>query len=692
MLGWHDDRPLAEIFEAKDAKKIASALRAHTVSDLLSHYPRNYSVNGAQVPLEIMAAGEQVTVVAEVLDVERSISRNGMTITKITLHDGNSQLTATFFRVKFIAAALAPGTHAMFTGKLGFYREEPQLQHPQYVILRLPDGQAPKRLSATHSSLEEKLAHRDYIPIYPATRTLTSWQIFDYIDTLLAKLPPIVEPLDKPPVDLPSMDAAIRGIHAPGPEGPEPHRDRLKYNEAIELSLVMALRLDDTKHRRALPSPAKKDGLGAQLLTQLPYELTAGQKQVIAEISADLAQKAPMSRLLQGEVGSGKTVVAVAAMLQVIDNGHQCAFLAPTEVLAGQHYISLTALLAKLPLKVVLLTGSQNREERNSALLDIISGTADIVVGTHAIFQNSVEFFRLGLAIIDEQHRFGVEQRDRLRMKGEGTPHLLVMTATPIPRTIAITAFGDLTVSSLRELPRGRQKIASFVVPEYRPGWAQRTWQRLAEEISAGRQAYVVCPAIEGDGGVKQVHSWLAETLFPKLRVEILHGKMRPAEKESVMRAFSAGDIDILVATTVIEVGVDVPNASVMVIREADHFGISQLHQLRGRVGRGEHGSICFFMTNSVQELALERLHIVAATTSGFELAEADVEFRREGDILGAAQSGRSRLALLNLRRDIPLIERANQDAKALVSRNRKLAEALVVDIAPDDQAFLDKS
>ncbi|KQB83866.1 ATP-dependent DNA helicase RecG [Corynebacterium oculi] len=684
MLGWSDTRLLNQVLPAKEARALHKHLGVTTVEELLEYYPRLYSRHGFGVSVEGAGEGEHVTCVGEVQQVEESYTRAGKLLTRVTLSDGTHSLVATFFQSRWISQQLLPGTRGMFSGKLRYFRDIPQLQHPTYVLL----GHTAR---AGTAEMAEVLAERDYLPIYPAKKSLTSWRIMGAIERVLHALPPAPEPLDEVPADLVGFDEALRGIHQPGPEGPEPHQLRLKYNEALALACVMALRRADSSQRKALPSAPREQGLEQSLRAALPFDLTPGQQNVVADISQDLAREEPMSRLLQGEVGSGKTIVALLAMLQVVDNGHQCALLAPTEVLAIQHARSLTETLlrAGVAASVVLLTGSMSTAARKEALLAIVSGQADIVVGTHAIIQDAVEFFRLGLVVVDEQHRFGVEQRDRLRLKG-GSPHLLVMTATPIPRTIAMTVFGDLEVSTLRELPGGRRPIRTWVVPDSKPAWVHRAWERIREEVAAGRQAYVVCPRIEGEDGVIEV----AGRILPELRVEMLHGKLPAAEKDEVMRRFAAGEIDVLVSTTVVEVGVDVPNATVMMIMEAERFGISQLHQLRGRVGRGGFDSLCLLATAMTpEESGWERLAAVAATTDGFALAEQDLRLRQEGDVLGEAQSGRNRrIRLLDLFCDQELIERANEDAVALVGRNRAVAEEIAADIAPDSQDFLEKS
>ncbi|MGH8891520.1 MAG: ATP-dependent DNA helicase RecG, partial [Acidothermaceae bacterium] len=521
-------------------------------------------------------------------------------------------------------------------------------------------------------------------------------------------------------------------------------RARLAFDEAFVLQVAMAQRRRFAASFPAIPRKPVAGGLLDAFDQRLPFELTAGQQLVGETIAAELALDHPMHRLLQGEVGSGKTVVALRAMLTVVDCGGQAALLAPTEVLAQQHFRSLSTMLGPLAMRgqlggadratsVTLLTGSMNVAARKRALLDAASGEAGIVIGTHALLQEHVQFADLGLVVVDEQHRFGVEQRDALRAKArdDRRPHVLVMTATPIPRTIAMTVYGDLEVSTLDELPKGRAPITTHVAPvAERPAWRNRVWQRVREEVEAGHQVYVVCPRIGGDEAddepdddvpddelaatdesktdqdekrpplaVLDVASQLAEYDLIGLRVEILHGRMHPDAKDAVMRAFVAGEVDVLVATTVIEVGVDVPNATAMVVLDADRFGISQLHQLRGRVGRGSAESICLLVTEaSPYAPSRDRLDALAKTSDGFVLSELDLEQRREGTILNQRQHGRSDLQLLSLTRDRDIIEAARADAAALIDadpellEHRGLATELARLMAAADVEFLDKA
>lgn len=698
MLGWKDDRPLTEVLPGKVAKALTKSFGYSTCGQLLmNHYPRDYIRQGRdfQAFAEREAPeGSFITISGTVTHVSKRPIRNGFVL-NVTV---DNTYTAVYFNGVWQERVLYPGMRVLFSGKLKFFNSQAQLQHPEFLILDAPRGESAvsKRWGGTLKAIsqfvdvEELLRDREWLPVYPASSTLKTWTIMAAIHHVLKTLPPIQDPLDIS--DL-TFDKAIRDIHEPGPEGPQRAIDRLKYNEALGIGLVMALRRRDTRHWRAFAMPPADDGYRAEMLAKVPFDLTAGQKQVLRDIDRDISEAVPMSRLLQGEVGSGKTLVAVAAMLSAVDAGRQAALLAPTEVLAHQHARSISAMLPD-DIRLTVLSGSMKTAEKRQALLDIVSGEADIVVGTHAIIQQTVEFYSLGLVVVDEQHRFGVEQRDTLRMKApEGTfPHVLVMTATPIPRTIAMTVFGDLEVSSLHELPGGRKPIQSSVLPETKASWVRRGWERIREEVDAGRQAYVVCPRIEGEGGVLELAEALEEGPLEGLRIMVLHGRMD--DKDDRMAAFARGEVDVLVSTTVIEVGVDVPNATVILIRESENFGVSQLHQLRGRVGRGGNASLCLFHTLAAPNSpSFERISKIAATSSGFELTELDMEYRREGDVLGTRQSGRQRtLQLLDLSQDLMIIERAYEDAYVLVDEDPELAFELTVEIREEEQEYLDKS
>ena len=699
MLGWRDERPLAEVIPAADAKALQKAHGYTQCWELLEHYPRTYRMRDTDLDPSGIHEGQIFTVVGTVVRTQVRPAKRQMFIA--TVREGNQDFDAVFFGSNYAMRMLREGTQVMMLGTIKVYRGIVQLQHPDFYVLGASETQATGSLRSLsqYGSLDKILGDRRYIPIYPATAKMNTWRIMGAIGVILDSLPPIREPLPSTPAGLLSFDDAIRHVHRPDDDGPAQAIRRLKYNEALGIALAMALRRRDAAHHTAPALARAAEKARTTLIDSLPYQLTDGQSQVIDEIGEEIATTHPMNRLLQGEVGSGKTVVALVSMLQAVDAGHQCAMLAPTEVLATQHGRSLQNLLdaAGLDTRVVVLTGSMSVGAKRETLLQIIAGDADIVVGTHAIIQDTVDFYKLGFVVVDEQHRFGVEQRDALRGKtgsDDITPHMLVMTATPIPRTIAMTVFGDLAVSTLKELPGGRRPIQSSMVPEAYPTWVARSLARIREEVDAGHQAYVVCPRIDGEGGVIEITEMLSDGPFRDLRVACLHGRMRGEDKDAVMSSFAAGEIDVLVSTTVIEVGVDVPNATVMLVRESECFGMSQLHQLRGRVGRGGHQSLCLFHTLADPgTLSFERVSEVAATSDGFELAELDLRHRQEGDVLGTNQSGTLRtLKLLNLSQDLAVIERANGDAAALVEKNPERAQELVADIEERSLEYLDKS
>ena len=718
------DDALDRVIGAKPATLLAEYLDVHTVGDLLRHYPRRYADQGQLTPIAGLTPGEDVTVVAEVRScTSRQMQTKKGTIQNAVIWDGSRTLNLTFFNQRRLDKTLTPGRKALFAGRVTTYGKKRTLQltHPRYQLL---DGDA------------DELAEfsRPLIPVYPATKDLPSWtiqlcvrQVFDVLDEPLDPLPQSLREQHR----LLGLGAALRAVHRSNDrsEIAAAHR-RLKWDEAMAVQLTLAQRRQEAALRPAPACPRRDGGLAAAFDAALPFTLTAGQRQVGELLAAELAHEHPMNRLLQGEVGSGKTVVALRAMLQVVDAGRQAVLLAPTEVLAAQHARSLRDMLgdlgragelgsADIATRIVLLTGSLPARVRKQALLDAASGAAGIVVGTHALIQDRVSFADLGMVVVDEQHRFGVEQRDALRGRAaDGTsPHVLVMTATPIPRTVAMTVYGDLEVCSLRELPGGRSPISTTVVPVgEKPSWLDRVWRRITEEIAGGRQAYVVCPRIggedaagedtsdgEGSGrppiAVLDLAPQLAEGPLAGLRLGVLHGRLPGEVKDAVMRSFTAGEVDVLVATTVVEVGVDVPNATVMVIMDAQRFGISQLHQLRGRVGRGADPGLCLLVTDSPEGTAArERMDAVAQTTDGFQLARLDLELRREGDVLGAVQSGRrSALKLLSLLRDEDLIGQAREAAQHLVETDAELAEhpslaRLAADLLDEERAqFLQK-
>ncbi len=697
--------PLRGVVGDKAAKLLADVFELATVGDLLEHYPRRLEDRGKLTDFRDLVLDEHVTVLAKTKSVQNKTfkPKGGGRLasrTEVVITDGERDLMCTFFRQHWRQDQLVPGTVALFSGKVSVFNRKRQLTHPTCEILGRGYDLDDFEDSVTDGSI------RRWLPIYPASAKLTSKMIMDSVGLVLSVLDPLPDPLpDEIRVreGLLGYDEAIRAIHQPDSrELWEAARRRLQYDEAFVLQTVLAQRRAFTRALEAVPRPGRPDGLLERFDAALPFVLTDGQREIGQQISTDLTQGHPMHRLLQGEVGSGKTVVALRAMLQVVDSGGQAALLAPTEVLAQQHHRSIVAMLGAMAeggmlggaedaTRVALVTGSLSASRKRGALLDAVSGSAGIVIGTHALLEQAVQFADLGLVVVDEQHRFGVEQRAALTDKaGVTPPHVLVMTATPIPRTIAMTVFGDLDVSTLRELPHGRAAIQSTVVPAgERPDWLDRAWQRVREEVAQGHQVYVVCPRIGGDPesamqeapedaetadrrpplAVADVAAMLVEGPLADLRVFVLHGRLPADEKDDLMRKFAAGDIDVLVATTVIEVGVDVPNAALMVVMDADRFGVSQLHQLRGRVGRGAVPGLCLLVTDApVDSPSRQRLEAVAATTDGFELSRLDLENRREGDVLGATQSGkRSSLRLLSVLRDEDVIVSARATADSVV-------------------------
>ncbi|WP_226653856.1 ATP-dependent DNA helicase RecG [Leifsonia sp. LS1] len=723
------DSRLAGVLGGRTASAFEKAFGMRTVGDLLHHFPRRYARRGELTALANLPLDENVTIIAEVLRVqERSMRARRGSILEVKISDGEGILTLTFFNQSWRSKDLVPGVRGIFAGKVSAYRGALQLAHPDYELFE-PDSE---NAVAPGSSAATSWAQTP-IPIYPATGTVASWQVQKAVELALDALDTAPDPVPASIAaerGLLSYRDALEGIHRPQKDAQwQRARDALRFQEAFVLQAALLQQRAAARTVPSTPRRAEPGGLLERFDAALPFSLTDDQALVGAEIGSDLAGTAAMHRLVQGEVGSGKTLVALRAMLAVADSGGQSALLAPTEVLAAQHLRSIAAMLGpdlSAQLMPTLLTGQLSAAERKRALLRTVSGQARIVIGTHALLGDAVTFFDLGLVVVDEQHRFGVEQREALRAKGGTPPHVLVLTATPIPRTVAMTVFGDLDVSTIAQLPAGRQGIESFVVPlADRPGWERRIWERASEEIAKGRQVFVVCPAISGkdvedDGGEREepedaaddgapravatVESVAAQVradpLFARSRVGVLHGRLASDAKDEVMRAFASGDIDILIATTVIEVGVNVPNASAMVVLDADRFGVSQLHQLRGRVGRGEIPGLCLLVTSAEEgSLARERVEAVAATLDGFELANVDLELRREGDVLGSRQSGgRSSLRLLRVAADGDLIQEARVaaaetlDAEGGLAAVPALQAALARRLDEAERAYLGKS
>ena len=708
----------------RTAKVLETTFGIKSIGDLMRHYPRRYMVRGELSDISALHEGDETTILAQVYSAStRPMRGRKGSMLEVVVTDGTDKLSLTFFNQAWREKDLKVGRQGLFAGKVGVFNNKKQLSHPDYEMI--PDG-------SDVDSAVEGFAGK-YLPVYPASAKLPSWKISQCAQLAIGSLEEISDFLPTPireKHNYPSLHQALVQLHQPADlDHAELSRERLTFDEAFLLQSLLVMRRIELKKLNSTSRKRISGGLLDAFDATLPFELTAGQVAVCKEIETDLSQPHPMHRLLQGEVGSGKTIVALRAMLAVVDSGGQAALLAPTEVLAAQHLRTIQKLLGELgqggmlggsekATQITLITGSQNAAARKEALAMAATGTAGIVIGTHALLGQKVGFKDLGLIVVDEQHRFGVEQRDALKEKAVLPPHLLVMTATPIPRTVAMTVFGDLDVSTLRELPLGRQPITTHVIPvKEKPSFLERAWQRINEEVAQGHQAYIVAPRISADSDANADIDFLfgeesseitsVEELAPTLhagplkglKIAILHGRLASDEKDATMQAFTKGDIDVLVSTTVIEVGVDVPNATIMVIMDADRFGVSQLHQLRGRVGRGTSPGLCLLVTQCEEETpARERLNAVAGTLDGFELSRIDLEQRREGDVLGASQSGtQSHLRLLRVLRDEALIEQARDDAESLIATDNDLSDypALRAELAQlqRDQAvdYLDK-
>ena len=721
---------LTNIVGDRTAQVLEKSFGITTVNELLRHYPRRYVVRGELTDISTLLADDEVTILAEIQAVNLRRA-NGKNILEVVVTDGSAKLSLTFFNQAWREKDLKVGRVGLFAGKVGVFKGKRQLSHPDYQLI--PDG---NDVDAAVAEFAGK-----FLPVYPATSKLPSWKVMQCVNLALESIDDLPDYL---PTEIsqefkyPSLKKAFLDIHQPPDlESAENARQRLTFDEALLLQLLLGQRRNEILKLSTKSRTPNTPVLVAAFEAKLPFKYTAGQIEINAEIEKDLSNKYPMHRLLQGEVGSGKTVVALRAMLSVVDSTGQAALLAPTEVLAQQHYRTITKLLGELAhggtlqagaigTQVELLTGSLSAAAKKEIHTKLATGETGIVIGTHALISDGVAFNDLGLVIVDEQHRFGVEQRDALRMKAKQPPHLLVMTATPIPRTVAMTVFGDLDISTLRELPGGRVAITTHLIPVLeKPHFLNRAWERVREEADKGHQIYIVAPRIvnpskkltereiaaaellgeelldnEEMTAVEELAPQLAIGALKGLKIAVLHGRLSSEVKEQTMSAFARGEIQVLVATTVIEVGVDVPNASMMVIMDADRFGVSQLHQLRGRVGRGSVPGLCLLVSNAQEDSqSMNRLKSVAATLDGFELARIDLEQRKEGDVLGRSQSGgKSHLRLLRVLRDEDLIQRAREVALKILAINSEMdhlpeLKNEVAKLQSDEAArFMDKS
>jgi ATP-dependent DNA helicase RecG len=703
------DLPVTELKGVGTAKAGAlSKLGVATVLDLLTYYPRRYLDRTKQARLGDLEVGEEATVLVSVVRTSSRRTRNGKSLVTTQVTDGTARLEISFFNQPFRERQLTTGTDVILFGRLEVFQGKRRMTNPVVDLV----GDRTGRI----------------VPVYPQSEKagVMSWDIARFAEETLQRAGEFAEPLDEALLDrfdLVDRTTAFHGIHLPeSMREAAAARRRLAFDELLRVQIELVRRKRELERTAVGIAHDTGDGTGGPLVDRfhaaLPYELTGAQRRVVGEINADLVKGHPMHRLLQGDVGAGKTVVAVSALLVAVQGGHQGALMAPTEVLAEQHHLGIAALLdgftvpdtddgnlfggagLERPLRVVLLTNRTPAAERRRLLADLAEGKVDLVVGTHALISEGIEFHSLGVVVIDEQHRFGVEQRAALRDKGSGeaVPDVLVMTATPIPRTAAMTVYGDLDVSVLDELPPGRTPIVTR--------WARdeadeaEVWQQVRDEVAAGRQAYVVCPLIE-ESEKLEVRS--AQETFEELtagelfglRVGLLHGRVPPTDKETVMSAFRRGELDVLVATTVIEVGVDVPNATAMVILDASRFGIAQLHQLRGRVGRGAAASTCWLVGEATTPDGDARLEALVRSTDGFELAEVDLDLRGEGTIMGERQKGRNDLKLASLRRDREWVVKAREVAQEILdgdpdlTQHGLLSEEVALFLGDDDTEFL---
>jgi len=702
------EEPVTRLVGDKTGKAF-EVLGIRTVHDVLRHMPRHLMSGTDTTDLaQLMddyrrgVVDDYVAIMAKIASVKQAGDPSRLRL-EVRLTDGTGFLDVTFFGKKHMIdywqKLLSRSERGIFAGKLGWFRDRPQLAHPAFAM----DTAGGWVGSADSMRVARQVTRSSYIGLYPQSAKLPTWTISECAELATEHIAGLDDALPewvRDAADVIDFEAAVRAVHAPTSR--EEHaagRRRLIFDEAFATQVAMAYRRQDARLHKARAWPRRSGGLLDAFDARLPFTLTEQQVAVSEELFSEVGRARPMQRLLQGEVGSGKTVVALRAMLTVVDGGGQTVLLAPTEVLAQQHLATVRGLLGELgagatlgapdgATDVVLLTGSTPAAQRRDVLDKIASGEAGIVIGTHALLEQRVEFAELGLVVVDEQHRFGVEQRNALGTRAGQHPHVLVMTATPIPRSVAMTVFGDLEVSTITELPLGRAEISTTVVDQVaRSAWVDRAWQRVAEEVAQGRQAFVITPRITAKddavgASVEEMYAKLSSGPLSAVRVAMLHGRLPADEKSDVMRRFAAGDLDVLVATTVVEVGVDVPNATMMVVCDAESFGISQLHQLRGRIGRGSHPGVCLLITSAeVGTNARERLDAVAATRDGFVLSDVDLQQRREGDVLGSSQSGgRSSLRLLRVLEHADEIALARRLAEQVVERDPGLGDPGVRD------------
>ncbi len=642
-------------------------LKLQRVKDMLYHFPNSFTHRNYRETLDISDVGQHIIIKISVINIRNG--HNYRSPLRIIGEDKNGDTVSLIFFGKNAGWAkkqLPMESQRIISGKLEQYGDELQIVHPDHISEYKSDSP-----QGDSSESQEKPSVPLVEPIYPLSEGITNGRLVQLVKEALAIRPQMeewIEPSLLKKKEWKSWHESIVDMHS---EYNENAHDRLAYDELLANQITMQLVRAEMDNRKCLP--IKGDDRLTKML-QLPFEMTGAQKRVIGEIKGDLEQSRPMLRLLQGDVGSGKTIVALMALLQCVESGYQGAFLAPTEILARQHFANLQQILAPLPVNIAILTGRDKGKVREATLMGLADGTIDIIIGTHAIFQEAVTYKNLAMAIIDEQHKFGVSQRLMLTKKGRGVPHLLVMTATPIPRTLALACYGEMDVSQLDELPPGRTPIDTVVMPDSRMDDIIRGLER---HLSAGKQAFWVCPLIEQSSSGKAAAEVRAEMLQKHFgdKVGIVHGRMKNQDKDKVMESFVNKEILLLVATTVIEVGVDVPNASLMIVEAADSFGLAQLHQLRGRVGRGSEKSICLLIrSEELSETAHARLSLMRKSNDGFEIAEEDLNLRGAGEMIGTRQSGGSPFQVADDTHVRALLSTAADDAKLLVQRDGGLS------------------